>query len=90
MKSSVLLAHFAAAVILTCVILLVYASVQQAHRSAANDPQLQIARDFGIALSSGKAVNNLFLKTRLISLKVLQYLQRFSMSRVSHYDQRGF
>ena len=82
MKSSLLVAHFAAAVILTCVILLVYASVQQAHRSAANDPQLQIARDLGIALRSGKAVNNLFPKD---TIDIAQSLAVFA----EIFDEQG-
>lgn len=60
MKTSLLTAHFAGAIIITGIILLVYASVQQAHRSSANDPQLQIARDLSNAISSGKPINNLF------------------------------
>jgi hypothetical protein len=40
-------AHLAAAAIITILAALIYASVQQAHRSAANDPQLQIAGDIG-------------------------------------------
>ena len=60
MKQSLLLiAHFAAAIIITGIILLVYVSVQQVHRSSANDPQLQIARDLSNAISSGKSTNNL-------------------------------
>jgi hypothetical protein len=59
MKNSSLLAHFAAAVIITGIIMLIYASVQQAHRSSANDPQLQIARDLSNALNKGKSFSNL-------------------------------
>ena len=60
MKPSSLFAHFVAAIIITGIILLVYACVQQVHRSSANDPQLQIARDLSAAISSGKSKNNLF------------------------------
>ncbi|HYK44401.1 MAG TPA: hypothetical protein VEV83_04490 [Parafilimonas sp.] len=82
MKSSLFIAHFAAAVILTCGILLVYASVQQAHRSAANDPQLQLARDLGIALNSGKTVNNLFPKD---TIDIAQSLAVFAET----FDEQG-
>ena len=58
MKSSII-THFAAAIIITGIILLVYASVQQAHRSSANDPQIQIARDASDALSKGKSIDHL-------------------------------
>ena len=59
-QTSSLLAHLVAAIIITGIILLVYACVQQTHRSSANDPQLQIARDLSAAISSGKSINNLF------------------------------
>jgi hypothetical protein len=59
MKHSSLLAHFAAAIIITGIILLVYASVQQAHRASANDPQLQLARDLSSALSKGRSIASL-------------------------------
>lgn len=53
---SVFFPHAAAAVLFTGVILLVYAVMQQQYRNAANDPQLQIARDAVTALNKGKAV----------------------------------
>jgi len=59
MRSSSLLAHFAAAVIVTGIIMLIYASVQQSHRSSANDPQLQLARDLSSTLSAGRPITNL-------------------------------
>lgn len=51
---SVFFPHAAAAVLVTGVILLVYATMQQQYRTAANDPQLQIARDAVTALKQGK------------------------------------
>jgi hypothetical protein len=44
MKSS-MLTHITAAMLFSLVVLLVYATVQQTYRSAANDPQMQLARD---------------------------------------------
>ena len=44
MKSSII-THFTASALFCLVILLVYATVQQTYRSAANDPQMQLARD---------------------------------------------
>lgn len=52
---SIFFPHAAAAVLATCIILLVYAAMQQQYRTAANDPQLQIARDAVTALNKGKA-----------------------------------
>src|SRR4051812_19887662 len=44
MKSSII-THFTAAALFSLILLLVYATVQQGYRSAANDPQVQLARD---------------------------------------------
>src|SRR3954452_5639576 len=44
MKSTII-THFTAAALFSLMILLVYATVQQTYRSAANDPQMQLARD---------------------------------------------
>lgn len=54
MIRSIFFPHAAAAVLVTAVILLVYATTQQQYRTAANDPQLQIARDAVTALKQGK------------------------------------
>ncbi|HWB27418.1 MAG TPA: hypothetical protein VG738_18210 [Chitinophagaceae bacterium] len=46
--------HAAAAIIVTGILLLVYAAVQQAYRTGANDPQIQIARDVVLKLKQNK------------------------------------
>ncbi len=56
-RSSLLITHFIAAIIVTVILLAVYISVQQSYRSAANDPQMQMARDMRIALIKGKSIN---------------------------------
>lgn len=61
MKTSVL-THFAVAIIVTGIMMTIYATVQQAHRSSANDPQLQIARDISIFLNEGKSIDALLPK----------------------------
>lgn len=48
MKQSFFISHVAAAIIITGIILCLYATVQQTYRSSANDPQLQIARDLSV------------------------------------------
>jgi hypothetical protein len=48
MKNSI--THLAAIAIVTILCGLIYVSVQQSHRSVANDPQLQIARDISEGL----------------------------------------
>ena len=59
MKPTLLISHAAAMIIISGIILLIYASVQQAHRSAANDPQIQIARDISNALNEDKSIKSL-------------------------------
>lgn len=58
-QSSLLLSHVAGAIIITGIMLCVYAAVQQTYRSSANDPQIQISRDLSYALSKGKSINKL-------------------------------
>jgi hypothetical protein len=60
MRQPNILTHLAAAAIVTIMIALVYTSVQQVHRSGANDPQLQIARDISNKLKKGEAVKKWF------------------------------
>ncbi len=59
MKKSNLLSHAAAALLVTILSGLIYVSVQQSHRSGANDPQLQIARDISGRLKNNKAIDQL-------------------------------
>lgn len=54
MKQLQFTSHLAAAIIISGIILFIYASVQNVHRSMANDPQLQIARDMRSARLSGR------------------------------------
>jgi hypothetical protein len=59
MKRISLFTHFASAIIVTGIFMTIYATVQQAHRSAANDPQLQLARDIEARINSGKYFGHL-------------------------------
>ena len=59
MKSSLFVSHLAAAIIISGIILFIYAAVQQVHRSMANDPQLQLARDLRDAVANGKSTAHL-------------------------------
>jgi hypothetical protein len=56
MKKENVFTHLAAAIIVTILTAFIYASVQQVHRSGANDPQLQISRDIGDKLNGKKGV----------------------------------
>ena len=52
MKRSLLVTHLAAAIIVSGILLAMYATVQQVHRTAANDPQLQLARDISARINT--------------------------------------
>ncbi len=51
--------HFAAAMVVSVLMLTIYATVQQAHRSAANDQQLQIARDIAAKINNRESYEKL-------------------------------
>jgi hypothetical protein len=59
MKALSFLTHFAVAIIVTGIFLTIYATVQQVHRSNANDPQLQLARDIENKISNNKPYDQL-------------------------------
>jgi len=60
MGQTSIVTHLAAAAIITILTALIYATVQQAHRSGANDPQLQIARDISNKLKKGEGAGKWF------------------------------
>ena len=82
MKTLSLLTHFAAAIIVTGIFLTIYATVQQAHRSGANDPQLQLARDIETKISSNKPFDQLLPND---SIDISQSLGNF----VTVYNSSG-
>jgi hypothetical protein len=55
MKLSSFITHFAALMIVTVLCGLMYVTVQHMHRSAANDPQLQIALDLKNAIEANQS-----------------------------------
>jgi hypothetical protein len=55
MKKSNFISHFAALMIVTVLCGLIYVTVQQSHRSGANDPQLQIALDLKNAIETNQS-----------------------------------
>lgn len=50
---TIFLPHVTATILVTGIILLVYAGVQQQYRTSADDPQIQIARDVAAKLKKG-------------------------------------
>ena len=81
MKSS-LLSHFAATIIVTGIMLTIYAAVQQTYRTGANDPQLQLARDISESVHQGKSIEELLPKRTIDIAKSLSVF-------VAIYDSKG-
>jgi len=82
MKASSIITHVVATIIITIILLIVYASVQQVHRSSANDPQIQIARDLSYQLSKGKPIDHLM---PMDTIDIAQSLAVFT----EVFDKRG-
>ena len=55
MKETNFIAHFAILMIVTVLCGLIYVTVQQSHRTVANDPQLQIALDLKNAIETNRS-----------------------------------
>jgi hypothetical protein len=60
-------------VILTVVFGVIYVTVQQSYRTAANDPQVQIARDIAAAIHLGRPVERFFKDTIDIARSLLPF-----------------
>jgi hypothetical protein len=60
MKNIPVLSHASAAIIVTVIFLFIYASVQQSYRTAANDPQMQLASEIKQRLENGQSIQNFF------------------------------
>ncbi len=63
MKRISFLNYLLAMAVITVILGVVYATVQQSYRTAANDPQIQIARDIDIKLQEKKTIDNFFEDT---------------------------
>jgi hypothetical protein len=46
--------------VVTVILLLIYAAVQQTYRTGANDPQIQMARDIAVSLKEQKSIEHIF------------------------------
>lgn len=68
MKRLPFLHYLAAATLVTVILLLMYATVQQTYRSGLNDPQVQIARDISLQLEQNKPIEN-FIHPDTIDMK---------------------
>jgi len=74
---SLIITHLFAAIIITAILLTVYACVQQAHRSSANDPQLQMARDISSDLKNGKPITKFLTDTINLQESLAAFIEIF-------------
>ncbi|HMG67275.1 MAG TPA: hypothetical protein VK588_06295, partial [Chitinophagaceae bacterium] len=74
--------HFSGLLIVTILCGLVYATVQQSHRSSANDPQIQIALDLKYAIENNRSTSSLMTPD---SIEISQSLSVFKVI----YDKSG-
>lgn len=81
MKKNSFINYFLAIAIITVISGIIYAAVHQSHRSGANDPQMQIARDINSKLQHSKPVENFFTDT----IDIAQSLSVFNVL----YDGAG-
>ncbi len=59
MKKSSVLLYLASVVLISVIMLLIYATVQQTYRTGLDDPQLQMARDISLKLEQGKSIESI-------------------------------
>src|SRR6185369_7271437 len=60
MKKLTTLNYLVAAALVTVLMLLIYAAVQQGYRTGLNDPQVQMARDISLKLEEGRSIQPYF------------------------------
>jgi hypothetical protein len=82
MKGSSFLSYSAAAIMITIICGLIYATVQQSYRTAANDPQLQMAKDITFVLNKGRSLESLLPKD---SIEISENVAPF----ITLYDRNG-
>lgn len=59
MKKLSYLNYFAASGLITVILLVMYAGIQQTYRTGLDDPQIQLARDISLKLEQGRSLENL-------------------------------
>ena|SRR5258706_2575189 len=82
MRKTNFLTHLAAAAIITVLSAFIYVSVQQVHRSGANDPQSGIAGDISDKLKQGWTIDKWFNND---TIEISQNLSLFS----TLFDSKG-
>lgn len=81
MKKFSFLNYFFAIAIITVIAGVIYATVQQTYRTAANDPQIQMARDINARLQEGKPVESFFDDTVDIGQSLSTFIALYDVIR---------
>src|SRR3954470_16463500 len=69
--------HLSTIAIITVIMVLIYASVQQTYRSNANDPQIQVLHDLKDHLQKGKPVESMFLDTIDLETSLSMFVETY-------------
>jgi hypothetical protein len=69
--------HLSTIAIITVIVVLIYASVQQTYRSNANDPQIQVLHDLKDHLQKGKPVESMFLDTIDLETSLSMFVETY-------------
>jgi hypothetical protein len=69
--------HLSIIAVITIIVVLIYASVQQTYRSSANDPQIQVLRGLKDHLEKGKPVESVFLDTIDLEKSLAMFVETY-------------
>jgi hypothetical protein len=72
--------HISAIAIITIMFLMIYAGVQQAYRSGANDPQQQLLEDLGERIRQGRNLGSLLDDTVQLDKSLAVFVETFDSS----------
>ncbi len=87
MSRSAFLLHSAVIIVITIICGLIYTTVQQSYRTAANDPQLQLAKDIAVALNKHRSFESLLLKDTIeISESLSPFIILYDKNRIPLYS----
>ncbi len=90
MKETNFIAHFATLMIVTVLCGLIYVTVQQSHRTGANDPQLQIALDLKNAIETDHSIVKWMPDDTIEISKSLSVFKTFYSKKGEPVQSTGF
>lgn len=81
MKTRTSFRYLCSALLLTIISLLIYVSVQQSYRTAANDPQIAIATEINSRLTKGESLQKFFEDTIDIQNSLLPFITIYDSAK---------